>query len=723
MSDRPVVLLADLSSWDGWLHLSAALRRQGFETVRLTGSAGTAGQRMRVSLERLVFSRTHQVLRVADGKPDVSPILPWLSRLTDIQMVDAIGSVLTRTEAWKQATHLHRVHAADLAESVVYDKWAYSAIAADNGVPIPRSMLIGDAMPPGRWILKGRAGSGGDRVAIVEGLADVRGRLAQWGVTAEEAFLQEMIDGEVWNVGGVAHDGDVLVAAPYRAMTSPLDPQGPPVDIQIADRPDQVQATRALLQALRYTGPFAVDFIDDGTPYLLDLNPRFFGTWAAMQAAGVDLLGAYLSTLGRPWQPRRSTIRKDVLPASAVVAGQSGSPWRRARQFTSEIGPVVGPVASAVITVEAAAETRPQSAPRRSPRTVQPQVAIAYTQPWLAALHWGAALRERDVFVRRFTVSPTTALQRARQKAESVCFDQTVYDLREDDDEVTIRDPQRLVADVLDIQMTEGVLAAMLPTEVWRAHPGLHRVGPEMDQRLLCDKGLLMRWAVDRAIPVPHTWAAAQPPMSWPVIAKPATGYGGVGVEVLRSAEEFTAASQAWSDPMVVQEFLPGPQVNVGGVAHCGQVMAAACYEPLPARDNPKGPAVAIRIVDRPDVLALAARLVAALDYSGPFCVDLVRDAHGEFKVVDFNARIFGSWTGLQRAGLDIVGAYLELIGLQDAQGASKARVGAEFAVDIDPSMPLISSLRAVMKDLRPITGLPGLIGQGVQSAAKKANS
>lgn len=358
MNDRPVVLLADVSSWEAWLYLAGALRRQGVEVVRFTGASGSRAQRARVGLERLVFDQTHAVLKTRDGRVDVSAILPWLQRVSDVQMVDAIGDVVTATPQWSQTTRLHRVSAAGISDPSVYDKLFYSRLAHDVGVPVPRIETIGTDFPAGEWVLKGRVGSGGERVAMVDGAADVSDALAAWGLGPDEAFLQARVGGVAWNVGGVARRGDVLVSGAYRAMPADDDPSGPPVQIQIGKRPAQLAAAAALVDALGYSGPFCADFLDDGTPYLLDFNPRFFGSWAAMQSAGVDLLGAYLSLLGRPWSGPRASIETDSIPASVGGAQGMWASFARARKISRRLRPVVGATASAFILADGLARSR-----------------------------------------------------------------------------------------------------------------------------------------------------------------------------------------------------------------------------------------------------------------------------------------------------------------------------------------------------------------------------
>lgn len=702
MTDRSTLVLADLTSWEGWVHLAGALRTRGFDVVRLTGNPQTRRQRMRLMLERSVFSETHTVLGETSDAIDVRPLFGWLHRAVDIQMVDAVGAVLIGTPEWERAPQLRRVHAPGLDESAAYDKWAYTQLAQQHGIAVPASREINKALPDAAWVVKGRFGSGGERVSMADDLGQVRSALDRWGISDQQAFVQERIAGDLWNVGGVASRGDVLAAGVYRAYASPHDPQGPPVAVQPVERPDMMAATRELVHALGYHGPFAVDFIDDGTPYLLDFNPRFFGTWAALQSAGVDLLGAYLSILGRPWQSTQSPLESTIMPTSVVDVRGISQSWQRAREFTARTGPIIGGRASMVVTAHAMSHALGTSGDK-------PVVTIAYSQPWLAAIQFAAALRHRGIRVNRATVAPQTRLQKARVAAESLAFDHSHLVVHDDGRDVIVTRPELLVDDASDVQMTEGVLRFMLSTDAWRATRVGHHVADKVDERVLCDKAMLHHWAVERGINVPRQWQAFESPDRWPVIAKPVTGYGGIGVMECHDPVRLDQARQ--SQQVVVQEILPGPQINVGGVARDGEILLAIPYLPLPPRNHPTGPPVAIDVIESDEALEITETLISALEYTGPFCLDLMRDADGHLALLDLNGRIFGSWSGLQRAGADVIGAYLHSLDLAPAPQPTGISAGTRVTVDFDPSASLWQSWRGLTMDMRAVSGYRGIPG------------
>lgn len=669
--------------------------------IRVTGDQGTRAQRLRVAMERSVFSQTHPVLHENAGDIDVGPLVQWLDSAADVQMVDVVGAKMADTVEWQHSPRLHRVKAQGVDEGIIYDKWAYTRLARRCGIPVPESRAILDEYPAGSWMLKGRLGSGGDRVATTEDTTDVLATLSRWGIAADQAFLQQRIYGQLWNVAGVARFGEVLVASTYRAFSAAGDPQGPPVSLQILDRPDLIAISETLVHELGYHGPFAIDLIDDGTAYLLDFNPRFFGTWATLQASGVDLLGAYLSTLGHPWRRGSPQVSSRRLSASVSEGASISQTWKNARDFTGTVDKVIGRRATMAVTVNAMSKAW---------RKPAPTVAIAYSEPWLAGIQFAAALRRRGVKVRRFTVAPESLPQRARCAGESLAFDSSGYRLRDEGAVIHIDDPQALLVDVVDVQTTERVLRTMLDTAAWAAAKHLHPVPNGVEHSLLCDKAALHAWARAHGIPVARHFPDGTVPDRWPVILKPAVGYGGVGAKICRNVEEFEQAqTQAQT---VIEEVLPGPQVNVAGVARAGETLLSLAYRPTPAHGHWQGPPVAIEILESCQAVEVAETVLAHLRYSGPFCIDLMQDAHGHFKVVDVNARIFGSWSGLQRAGADILGAYLHSLDLGPVPKTTRIAPGLRLAVDVDPAASPGQSLRALSRGMRPLTGYTGMLAQ-----------
>jgi hypothetical protein len=307
-----------------------------------------------------------------------------------------------------------------------------------------------------------------------------------------------------------------------------------------------------------------------------------------------------------------------------------------------------------------------------------PTVVFADLEPWECFLQFGAALRRRGVPVTRLTRADRTLPQVFNDLLQWPVFGRTQPVLGADGrpDPAAV---ERAVPDsVAAVEAVEDVGSALVGRAVGRL-PYEPTSGPPLDE-LLFDKLAMTGYAERHGLAVPRTWAAEQGTDELPVVFKPRLGLGGRDVEVVRDPAErdrVVRLAQASPGRYLFQEFAPGELVHVGGVARWGTVVQAAAYRAVGSPHSAMGPSSEIQVVADQQVLDQAAALVAALGYTGAFCLDYVRDAGGRALLVDVNARIFGSWKALQDAGLDVVGAYLYAVGFTWEPPTGSARVGA----------------------------------------------
>ncbi len=720
----------------------AALRQRGLRTVRYTGRDRSLRQVVRTNLERSLFERTHAVLRAgSDGQLDVSPILERLPKFADVQSADEIGAQLVLDRRWQQEPRLRRVHATGLNDFDCYDKLSYTTLAAAAGVPVPPTWSNAEEVPSDVALaVKSRVGSGGTGVRLVAGISEAAAAAAEVGRGPKSVLYQQAIAGEVWNVGGVSRDGEILTAAAYRAAAPAGDPHGPPVEIELEDRPDLLDSAGRIVSALGYRGPFALDFVmsDDDTGYLIDFNPRIFGSWPALQAGGVDLLGFYLYSIGLARRPPKSAVQ---LGRFFRTSPQGDPAIRRsiarARELNRNLGPVLGADWRRLNLAEQLLTARPSwlTGPRPTGSLVlgdDHRVVMAYNESWGAAITFGGALRHRQVDVVRHTVPGISRKQRVRQSLESLCFSASVFDLRETvSGAIDVGSIPALVDHAWDVQMTERVAERVLASPQWRALPELSKTDPAVDEDILIDKALTMSWAQQHGIPVPETYAAVG--MSdlagcYPVVVKHPVGYGGKWVAVCSDAEQVAATLREWDstfDEVIFQEFIDGPMVNVGGVAEKGRILTAAAYVPTQAADSPTGPPVSVRLVPGEAALESSTRLVETLGLRSIFCFNFVQDAAGVPKLIDVNARVFGSWCGLQTAGVDILGNYLYELGLRQQPSPRSVRLGVDFPVEVLLGEGLWRGLRhnsRLVRQAFSLAGLRGAIAITVNALAQSTN-
>jgi hypothetical protein len=321
---RPVVVFADVDPWEAFLQFAAALRRRGVAVERLTAADRSIVRRVNDLLQRPVFRRIHPVVVRAAGGEVVADRLP-VQLLADVRAVEAVDVMAA---ALASVGALPRRTAAPELEPLLSDKLAMTRYARDLGLAAPASWAAEEdhpLTPP--FIVKPRLGAGGTGVVVVEDLATAT-RLGD-EARAEPGLLlcQEWAPGELLHVAGVARQGELLQAACYRDVGAPRTPFGPPSEVLTFDDPQTLDETARLMTSLGYTGAFCLDYVraSDGRALLVDFNARIFGAWAALQSAGLDLVGAYTYAWGLspvpPTGAARPGVRLRVLPADMSLAG------------------------------------------------------------------------------------------------------------------------------------------------------------------------------------------------------------------------------------------------------------------------------------------------------------------------------------------------------------------------------------------------------------------
>jgi len=115
-------------------------------------------------------------------------------------------------------------------------------------------------------------------------------RLAE-SLPAGDYLVQSRVRGRLGAISGVAWQGEIVIAVHQRSLRIWPPQSGvssyaytvapdPGLELQVAD----------LIAALRWSGIFQIQFLfAPGGPYLIDLNPRVYGSLALATAAGANL--------------------------------------------------------------------------------------------------------------------------------------------------------------------------------------------------------------------------------------------------------------------------------------------------------------------------------------------------------------------------------------------------------------------------------------------------
>jgi len=182
-----------------------------------------------------------------------------------------------------------------------------------------------------------------------------------------------------------------------------------------------------------------------------------------------------------------------------------------------------------------------------------------------------------------------------------------------------------------------------------------------------------------------------------PVIVKPRSGRGGIGVAVITDAEAIGGYPQDGS--WIVQELLPGEEYSIDTlVSGTGEVIAAV---PRLRMKVDSGVAVTARTVHDDELEQVAGAAVRAAGLRGPSNVQLRRDREGRPKLLEINPRFPGTVAITIAAGVDL--PWLAVLDLLDRPLPPDAGRFADVA--------MVRFLDERVVDLEMMAGLEGSAG------------
>jgi predicted ATP-grasp superfamily ATP-dependent carboligase len=273
-----------------------SLGRRGDTVIAASPDPWAAGARSRFAASRR-----------RSPEPRGEAYVRWVLEAARRERVDVILPMaeatsmllLQRRDEVEAVAHLPRPSVE--AYRIALDKALVHELAVEMDIPVPRGVVARTVeevveateemgLPS---LVKRRTGAGGHGMTFLSSPADVAAFRAGSAVPPEGVLVQEMIP----NGGAVGvsflydRDGHVRATLTHRRVREfPLE-GGNCSLAETTRHPRAEAAARALLDRLGWYGCAMVEFrIDprDGSPRLLEINPRFWGTVALAIAAGVD---------------------------------------------------------------------------------------------------------------------------------------------------------------------------------------------------------------------------------------------------------------------------------------------------------------------------------------------------------------------------------------------------------------------------------------------------
>jgi predicted ATP-grasp superfamily ATP-dependent carboligase len=208
---------------------------------------------------------------------------------------------------------------------VAHNKDRWEKIARELNLAVPETFdpieirnfpALADELPY-PIIVKPKQGGGGWGIAMI----GTAGELVQFlnkdhycGHTWDRFYLQRKIAGETHCVAMLFSKGDIRAKVAYKQLRAyPLKNGQATLRVSL-DSPHAEKNLQTLLEHMNWHGVCQADFVVEaatGTPYLIDINPRFWGSLAQGIAAGVDF----------PYLYYKIALEGDVAPVKGFKTG------------------------------------------------------------------------------------------------------------------------------------------------------------------------------------------------------------------------------------------------------------------------------------------------------------------------------------------------------------------------------------------------------------------
>jgi len=210
------------------------------------------------------------------------------------------------------------------------DKWNLMRLAQQLNITIPQTHYIADARSLQRVypnlkfpvVLKpyrskiwtnGRCTAASVRYA--ESVRELERTVAQYEYFGSNPFLlQEYIHGQAHGIFGLYNQGKLVASFAHRRLRENPPSGGVSVLCESAEKnPDAWRMAKTLLDHMAWHGVAMVEFkvSAEGTPYLMEVNARFWGSLQLAIDAGVDF----------PWLLYQLATGRDVEPVNGYVLG------------------------------------------------------------------------------------------------------------------------------------------------------------------------------------------------------------------------------------------------------------------------------------------------------------------------------------------------------------------------------------------------------------------
>ncbi len=174
---------------------------------------------------------------------------------------------------------------------------------------------------------------------------------------------------------------------------------------------------------------------------------------------------------------------------------------------------------------------------------------------------------------------------------------------------------------------------------------------------LLNDKTRVANLAQENCIPVPRNFSMPQGEFPdsrlLPLVIKPQCGER-LGLPAAKryviartpgeAHEAFLHFSELAGEPPVVQEYIPGSGLGCSVLASEGEIISYICHRRVREYPVSGGPSSCCDVIERPDLVKYARRLVGTVGLTGLAMLEFKEDAQGKPRLLEVNPRVWGTF-------------------------------------------------------------------------------
>ncbi len=230
-------------------------------------------------------------------------------------------------------------------------------------------------------------------------------------------------------------------------------------------------------------------------------------------------------------------------------------------------------------------------------------------------------------------------------------------------------------------------------------------------------KDALMRTAESLGLNTPRTWtdadlrAGAPGPQQYPLVAKPVRGVGGRGVRRLTDAGALELALASPTEPLLIQDYIPGQDFCLTALYNQGRRLASAAYRNLSQFPRGAGAGVLRETVDDSPFLATADGLFGPLTWTGVVEVDFRWDGAGAPFLIEVNPRFWAGLFHTVESGVDFPWLLYELAVTGQVSSPAEPRLGQRTKVG---GLHLLSAIQEIADSDQGFAALRAAWGQSV---------